>query len=108
MADYYPDVWQVVQIQSERYGTVFKVLAGWYGGYLNGDSWKLNSGISNIDFNNGCYHFEGYSGSTYICSPHHQRFSGITASVLDNLKQNPQIDVAVISDIQELFEFLKR
>ena len=45
MSTYTPDSWVIVKIQSEKYGTIYKVLAGWSGSYLYGASWKLSSGI---------------------------------------------------------------
>ena len=39
-----PDNWVVVKVGKNLY----KVLAGWSGGYLDGDRWKLNSGISEV------------------------------------------------------------
>ena len=40
-----PDSWVVLKITAET-GVIYKVLAGWSGGYLDGDSWRLNSGIN--------------------------------------------------------------
>ena len=40
-----PERWVVVDITVDGESTK-KVFAGWYGGYLDGDSWKLNSGIA--------------------------------------------------------------
>ena len=39
-----PDNWVVVKVGEG----IYKVLAGWSGGYLTSDSWKLNSGISEV------------------------------------------------------------
>jgi hypothetical protein len=46
MSDYNPDKWVVVKIIGKDTPPVHKVFACWYGGYLDGDSWKLNSGIT--------------------------------------------------------------
>ena len=55
-ADYTPDNWVVLKITNTKrsgntgYGrteqVLYKVLAGWGGGYLDGDSWRMNSGIN--------------------------------------------------------------
>jgi len=68
MNEYTPDKWLVVKIEGKEYPLTYKVFACWYGGYLNGDSWKLNSGITKAIKEENWYLFEGYSGSVYSCS----------------------------------------
>ena len=51
MSTYTPDSWVIVKIQSEKYGTLHKVLAGWSGSYLYGASWKMSSGIITFEDN---------------------------------------------------------
>ena len=41
MTDYTPDKWIVVKIEGGEFPLTYKVFACWYGGYLNGDSWKI-------------------------------------------------------------------
>jgi hypothetical protein len=60
--NYTPDNWVVIGAPNG-----YKVLAGWSGGYLSGDSWRLNSGVTNITFEDPFYLFEGASGSVYRC-----------------------------------------
>ena len=43
-----PDKWVVLKIEHEG-NIIYKVFASWYGGYLGSDSWKLNSGIKDIE-----------------------------------------------------------
>ena len=45
----------------------YRVLAGRSGGYATGDEWKLNSGITKVEFENDQYTFHGSSGSKYVC-----------------------------------------
>jgi hypothetical protein len=84
MSDYYPDVWQPIEItvDSEKY---IRIMAGWYGGYLNGDSWKLSSEVENIEKTDHGYIFSNASGSKYYCNKETVRFSGLTGSVFQNL-----------------------
>jgi hypothetical protein len=65
--EYIPDKWLVVKIEGGEFPLTYKIFACWYGGYLNGDSWKLNSGITKVIKEEGFYLFEGYSGSIYKC-----------------------------------------
>lgn len=74
-----PDCWVVVRITTAT-TSIDKVLAGWYGGYLNGDSWKLSSGIERTEEFDDRYEFTNYSGSLYVCYKNCERMSGIMAT----------------------------
>jgi len=67
MSMYNPDKWLVVKITGNDLPPVHKVFACWSGGYLDGDSWKLNSGITKVTDKDDFFFFDGYSGSTYAC-----------------------------------------
>ena len=88
MSTYTPDSWVIVKIQSEKYGTIYKVLAGWSGSYLYGSSWKLSSGI--VAFEDKGEHYESLqdSGSTYTLYKSSERMSAIMASTFAQLKGN--------------------
>jgi len=43
-----PDRWCVINIIKDNDEPINKVFACWYGGYLGGDYWRMNSGIINI------------------------------------------------------------
>lgn len=62
---YHPDNWVIIKIKGAD--THYRVLAGWSGSYLNGDSWRMNSGIVRVVDMGDRYHFFGYSGSCYSC-----------------------------------------
>ena len=66
--DYSPDSWVVLKVKEGK-GTFpfYKVLAGWGGGYLDGDSWRMNSGITKVEEDKEFYYFSGSSGSVYRC-----------------------------------------
>jgi|TARA_R110000822_G_scaffold279299_2_gene401067 hypothetical protein len=63
---YRPDNWVIVEIANDD-GIFYKVLAGWSGGYLDGDSWRMNSGITEVEEKEDYYLFYGQSGSVYKC-----------------------------------------
>jgi hypothetical protein len=67
MSEYNPDKWVVVKIIGKDTPPIHKVFACWFGGYLDGDSWKLNSGITTVKENTDYYFFDGSSGSCYAC-----------------------------------------
>ena len=87
MSKYTPDSWVIVKIQSEKYETIYKVLAGWSGSYLYGASWKLSSGI--VTFEDKGEHYESLqdSGSTYILHKSSERMSAIMASTFVSFEE---------------------
>ena len=64
-----PEQWVIIRIPTEDNIDVpyYKVFAGWRGGYLDGDRWRLNSGITRVEEDDEYYYFYGYSGSCYKC-----------------------------------------
>lgn len=61
---YIPDSWVLVKIKDGDH----RVLAGWSGGYLDGTSWRLNSGVARVTSVPGAgYDVHGNSGSVYRC-----------------------------------------
>lgn len=75
MTEYTPDKWVMLKLESPS-TTTYKIFASWSGGYLHGDSWKLNSGVVRIEEDDEHYYFHGFSGSVYKC---HKRMYGMTA-----------------------------
>lgn len=84
MSTYNPNQWLVVSITHET-NTHYRVFATWYGGYLHGDSWKLNSGITKATLIDGVYHFEGSSGSVYECRKNSYGSSGYGWGVINHM-----------------------
>jgi hypothetical protein len=64
---YTPDNWCVIRFNSIKHGIYYKLLAGWSGGYLSGDSWRMNSGITNVEEDQDAFRFRGTTGSWYKC-----------------------------------------
>ena len=76
---YNPDNWAVVKVEESEFGDSFyKIVAGWNGGYVGGDSWKLNSGVTEVTQDERYYYFHGASGSVYQC---HKIAEGISSSM---------------------------
>ena len=65
MSNYTPDNWVVIKMDGDK--PHYRVLAGWSGGYLDGNSWKMNSGIVRVETDDDYYYFYGLSGSCYSC-----------------------------------------
>lgn len=88
MNEYYPDNWVVLKLKQGKLDSGFyKVLAGWSGGYLDGDSWRMNSGISKVTENGDYFEFWGYSGSCYVCHKDTYRLTMSNAGVYNKLKE---------------------
>ena len=85
MSEYHPDNWVVLKITVED-TPLYKVLAGWSGGYLDGDSWRMNSGITEVTEDGNYLLFHGYSGSTYRCHKHTYGLTMATRGVYNTLK----------------------
>jgi hypothetical protein len=83
--NYYPHNWVLLKINTET--PFYKVLAGWRGGYLDGDSWRLNSGITSTKKSGEYYDFHGSSGNIYSCHPNNYRLSSITSGAYNQLKE---------------------
>jgi hypothetical protein len=83
MNEYTPDRWVVLRIND-----LYKVLAGWSGGYLHGDSWKLNSGITKVVEDGDYFLFHGYSGSVYRCHKQGYGLNMMTAQMLNTFEKH--------------------
>ena len=82
--DYAPDRWVAVK-HTKNDETVYKILGGWSGGYLDGDSWRMNSGIASTEKDDRGYLVHGYSGSIYFCSHTGYGTTLLQASILNQL-----------------------
>lgn len=99
MSEYLPDRWVVLEF-TKGDATIRKLFGGWYGGYTGSDSWKLNSGITNIRIDGDKYEFDGYSGSTYICHKGAHGMNGYQFQVFENwLTQAEKIEGYKITEI---------
>jgi hypothetical protein len=92
---YTPDNWVIVKITHPNY-VIHKVLAGWSGGYFEGNSWRMNSGIVRASEKGNYIFFYGQSGSIYKCHKDAERLSNATAGVYNTLvEQGKQKGVTV-------------
>jgi hypothetical protein len=71
---YRPDKWLLIKINGTD--PHYRVFGSWSGGYLDGDSWRMNSGITRVEEDDEYFYFHGYSGSVYEC---HKKMYGATA-----------------------------
>ena len=102
MSEYKPDKWIILKItDGDKIG--YKVMGGWYGGYLDSDSWRINSGISKVELDGDTYKFHGHSGSVYLC---HKNSYGTTMLMSSVLPDSDNVQVLPESDFLTLLEKL--
>lgn len=77
---YTPDCWVVLKIPAipeKEIESNYRLFAGWRGGYLDSDNWRLNSGITKVVEHPTFYKFFSESGSIYKCHPKQYGVSGV-------------------------------
>ena len=98
MSEYTPDRWCVIRIPGPK-ETVYKVFASWSGSYTGGDSWKLNSGITQAVLVDGAWEFEGTSGSVYKCRVGSYGANAYGAGVLNDMIRRTHEGAGIDIDI---------
>jgi len=82
-----PDAWVIIEIkQGEQFQ---KILSGWSGSYLYGDSWRLSSPIKkmHIDIDKDYITVETDSGSVYNLRKDYQGLRMSNAGIWNQLKE---------------------
>lgn len=100
-----PDKWLLLKLPNNYY----KVLASWAGNYLDGERWRINSGIKSIKQDENFYYFIGFSGSCYKC---HKKYYGRSTVYIDNVvnkiveKSKGQTELIKEENVQEVINVL--
>jgi hypothetical protein len=91
-----PERWVILKLPNNFY----KVFGTWAGGYLDGDRWKLNSGIQKVEQDDDYYYFTGFTGSCYKC---HKKGYGVATSyglgVLNKIIERGSGQIELMEDI---------
>lgn len=105
---YNPDKWIILSLFPNSDKNFFKVLGTWSGGYLNGDSWRINSGITHIKATEHHYDISGESGSIYRCHKDMYGTTALGASIIERLKSEFGDDVRIVgeNELSEIFDKL--
>lgn len=93
MTLYLPDRWELVLIKKQTSPNIIKVLGEWLGGYLSGNSWRLNSGICDVKPVTDDFHvceLIGWSGSTYRVNNIMRGLGAYGTGVFLDLKESVQ------------------
>lgn len=87
MSNYEPYKWTIIGADGMKEGfksnknECLKVLASFKGGYLDGDSWRLSSGIESVVEKEHHYEIKNHSGSVYKCAKGAEGFTVYTATI---------------------------
>ena len=92
-----PDNWVVIKMKGDE--PHYRVLAGWSGGYLDGDVWRMNSGIDRVITDEDHYDIHGYSGSVYRCRKDNEVVRANMADTLARLIDTGRVKQVSIEDI---------
>ena len=87
MSKYIPDKWVVIEMDNGE-DKIQKILSTWYGGYLGSNSWRLSSGITEVEELDDSYIIKNQSGSVYICFKNRYGMSIYTSGILEGFKKH--------------------
>jgi len=96
--EYNPDRWCLISIELPE-GTEVKVLGGWDGGYLDGGSWRLSSGVTKVIDDGDSWIIHNKSGSTYMCNKKTDTVSGVARMLLGELTESHKVKRVAIEDL---------
>lgn len=100
-----PKRWVILKLPNNYY----KVFGTWTGGYLNGDRWKLNSGIENFDQDNDFYYFIGLSGSCYKCNKKgYGTASSYGLGILNKIIEEGNGKIELMEDVNDWSKFFAK
>jgi hypothetical protein len=99
---YTPDNWVVVKIFGDD--PHYRVLAGWSGGYMTGDSWRMNSGITSVEEGENKLNFYGSSGSCYSCGKDSYGLRMNSAYIFSKLKELHGDKIEMMPEKTDWFE----
>ena len=92
MNEYTPDKWVVIEIAMEG-TTVQRILSSWYGGWAGSDSWRLSSGITEVEELEDSFIIKNESGSVYTCYRRRYGMSSYTAGILEDFKKQAPVTI---------------
>jgi len=107
-----PEHWVVIRFENDT-DTYYKVFAGWRGGYLDGASWKINSGVTKVEEDEDYYYFYGASGSCYQCPKSRYglkdgmyHFSSYVQGYLESMIKNSPISIEILGQETDFMNLL--
>ena len=96
MNDYVPDRWVILEIDVSNSNSR-KILSGWYGGYTQGDSWRLSSGIVDVKEYKSYYEVINHSGSIYTLYKNSEGMSSYMQDIYNSWIKQDEIKLKIVS-----------
>ena len=83
-----PDAWVIIEVKTPA-GQFQKILAGWSGSYLYGDSWRMSSPVKRIkaDIYEDHFKVDTESGSFYTLYKNRQGLRMSNSGIYNELKE---------------------
>ena len=99
---YIPDKWIIIEVSSAE-DSVRRVFASWSGGYVDGDSWRLSSGITKVEVKGDWYLFHNESGSIYQCYKNQYGTNLYSQGVLQNMMERvpDSVNITILEEYNE-------
>lgn len=98
MSSYRPDKWTIVYMGED----VYKVLGGWSGGYLDGDEWRLSSGLKRIEEKGDYYLMHNHSGSIYECHKNGEGMTILSCSIYSKIQGlGDEVKIVTVEEFNE-------
>jgi len=82
---YEPDSAVVIKISDRENKTHYRVFGAYLGSYLQGSSYRINSGITKVKYDDFYFYFEGESGSVYKCRIAEPRLDAYCNNILQQI-----------------------
>lgn len=105
---YSPDKWRIIKGQFQGEDD-YRVFGTWGGGYLTGDSWRVNSGIMTVEDDGDYWNFHGFTQSVYRCRKEAHGIAGAyNNGVLQNLLDNNNYELIEEADVLAVIELINK
>lgn len=109
MNTYKPDKWVILKFKDDE-EISYKVFGSWAGGYVEGFSWRLSSGLERIEDASEYWKMHNHSGSVYECRKGTEGTYYAGAVVIESMKEQAKEQGVAVEQIsvEQFMEETKR
>ena len=91
-----PDEWVLIHLTGDQ--EHYRVFCSWRSEFLTGESWRVNSGITNVTEDDVFYYFTSVSGSIYRCAKNSYGINcQYNKGVLDDMREKSKGWIHLVS-----------
>lgn len=105
-SEYAPDLWTVLQLTDPASERHWRILASWYGGFAEPDSWGMSSGITKMEDGSDLWRVHNVNGSVYLCVKGAQGTSGFASGVLAYYQEAMRAAGAALKELPGLADVM--